>query len=183
MNFQNSFLLSFVFMYFISIDFTYCQNINKINISYKNQVNGIVITSMASSYLQNRVTVSTCITNSDPNISLKELEYKIILKGKRGQVLKDTTVVIKPNQNDSEYLNIPKEIITVAEINGKVINDTIENPEYFMLLEKLSEKNFLIKPKEKYISSVFLIQKNIVSIEVKALRANWGYKTYHAPGY
>jgi hypothetical protein len=165
------------------INFSYCQNYDKINISNKNQVHGIVITSTASSYTQNRVTVTTSILNSDPDFNLRELEYKIILKGKGGKVLKDTTVVIKPSQPDSEYSNTPEKIIRVAEINGKVITDTFENPEYLINLEKISEKTLLIKPKGVYVSSVLLIQKNIVSIEIKSLKANLGHKTYYAPGY
>ena len=182
MNLQNSFL-SYILIYLISINSTYSQNNYKINIINKNQVHGIVISSTASSYIQNRVTVYTSITNSDPNISLRELEYKIILKGKGGQVLKDTTVAIKPSLQDSQYLNTPQKIISVAEINGKIITDSVENPEYFILLERYFEKNFLIKPKGVYVSSVLLTQKNIVSIEIKSLKANWGQKIYYAPGY
>ena len=183
MNIRNSFLFSFLLIHLISINFTYCQNNNKINISYKNQVGGIVIKSTASTYIQNRITVSTSITNINPNFIVSEVRYKIILKGKRGQVLKDTLVEIKPINHDSELLNIHKNFITVTEINGKVIYDTVENPEYFIILDKLYEKDFKIKPKGVYVSSLILNQKNISSILVFPTSAGNEYKTYYAPGY
>ena len=85
-----------------------------------------------------------------------------------------------------------KEIITNnSEYSGNAnskdkqstVRTTFENPEYFIILDKLYEKDFKIKPKGVYVSSLILNQKNISSILVFPTSAGNEYKTYYAPGY